>query len=216
MTSKMRLSLPSPAVIVAALALVAALAGTAIAAPEIVTKKVTTQTVKKISTKQAKKQIAQRALSKDVVTRVESDVVPDGGVEGAVAVCDPGETMIGGGASPVGTTPGERVVLVSSGPVDPAEPLTIVPPDGTPLTAWGWVLPQRAGRFGRRRHFAAPRVRGLFPVGSPNVVGRPARRAPAAATPWRTSWSLLRRRSSIPNGAMPRPYPISRSRAAAR
>jgi hypothetical protein len=48
---------PSPAMIVAALALTLALAGTAIAAPDIATRAVTKSKVKKIAKKQAKKQI---------------------------------------------------------------------------------------------------------------------------------------------------------------
>jgi hypothetical protein len=48
---------PSPALIVAALALVVALAGTAIAAPDIATKAVTKSKVKKIAKKQAKKEL---------------------------------------------------------------------------------------------------------------------------------------------------------------
>ena len=146
--SLMSRSRPSPAMIVAALALTVALAGTAVAAPDLATRKVSKSQVKQIAKKQAKKQISKLALSNDVVTRVESDVVPDGGVEGAVAACDPGETMIGGGATPVGTAAGERVVLVASGPVNPAEPLTTVPPDGTPPTAWGGFLRNEPGGGG--------------------------------------------------------------------
>jgi len=52
---------PSPAMIVAALALVVALAGTAIAAPDIATRAVTKSKVKKIAKKQAKKQIRKKA-----------------------------------------------------------------------------------------------------------------------------------------------------------
>jgi hypothetical protein len=52
---------PSPALIVAVLALVVALAGTAMAAPDLATKKVTKSKVKKISKKQANKQIKKKA-----------------------------------------------------------------------------------------------------------------------------------------------------------
>ena len=145
----MKRSRPSPAVIVAALALVVALAGTAVAAPEIVTKTVTKQQVKKIAKKQAQKQVSKLALGNGVITRVESTQVPDGTAGGATATCDPGETMIGGGATPVGTTVGELVILVSSGPVDPAEPLTVLPPDGSPLTTWGGFMRNEAGAVGR-------------------------------------------------------------------
>jgi hypothetical protein len=57
-------SRPSPALIVAALALVVALAGTAVAAPDLATKKVTKAKVKKIAKKQGKKQAKKQIRKK--------------------------------------------------------------------------------------------------------------------------------------------------------
>lgn len=58
---QIRASRPSPAIIVAILALVAALAGSAIAGPHANTSAVTKSKLKKIATKQADKQIDERA-----------------------------------------------------------------------------------------------------------------------------------------------------------
>jgi hypothetical protein len=66
-------SAPSPVMIVAALALVLALAGTAIAAPDIATKKVTKSEVKKIAKKQAKKQIRKKAPGLSVLHADSAD-----------------------------------------------------------------------------------------------------------------------------------------------
>ena len=126
MRAHTKLSLPSPALIVAALALAVALTGTAIAAPEL----------------------ANQIDKKAPVTRVESVSIPDGGRGGALATCDPGETMIGGGATPAGTALGELVTMVASGPVDPESPLTVAPAEGAPLTAWGGFLRNEAGAVG--------------------------------------------------------------------
>ena len=64
---------PSPALIVAALALVVALAGTAIAAPDIATKKVTKSKVKKIAKQQANKQIKKKAPNLAVAVADQAD-----------------------------------------------------------------------------------------------------------------------------------------------
>lgn len=58
---RIRASRPSPAIIVAVLALVAALAGTAVAGPDATTSALSKKKVKKIATKQADKQIDERA-----------------------------------------------------------------------------------------------------------------------------------------------------------
>jgi hypothetical protein len=144
MRAHTKLSLPSPALIVAALALAVALAGTAIAAPDLANHAVSKSQVKRIAKRQAIEQIDKKAP----FTRVESVSIPDGLRGGAVAVCEPGETMIGGGATPAGTALGELVTMVASGPVDPESPLTVAPADGAPLTAWGGFLRNEAGAVG--------------------------------------------------------------------
>jgi len=53
--------IPSPAIVVATIALVAALSGTAIAGPSAITSALTPKKAKKIATKQARKEIAKRA-----------------------------------------------------------------------------------------------------------------------------------------------------------
>ena len=136
--------MPSPAILVAALALVAAVAGTALAAPGASTSKLTKKKVVKI----ADREIAAQALGNDVITRHVSVQVPDGGADGATAECAAGEKMTGGGATPVGSPPGERVVLVASGPVVSGEggiALTVVPAEGSSLSAWGGYMRNEEG-----------------------------------------------------------------------
>lgn len=137
----------SPGLLVAVLALVAALAGTAVAAPGATTSKLNKKKVVRI----ADREIDELALSNDVVTHVESVQVPDGGAEGVSAECVTGERMISGGATPVGTAAGEKVVLVASGPIVPGRPgtgdlpFTVVPADGSSLSAWGGFLRNEEG-----------------------------------------------------------------------
>jgi hypothetical protein len=146
MPSKPRLSLPSPAMIVAVLALVVALAGTAVAAPDLATRAISRVQVIQIAKTQAKNEVAKRALGNRVITRVRLASVPDGEARGQLANCAPGEKMLGGGATAVGTTVGELVALGSSGPVGTGgDPATSVPPDGTRLTAWFAFMRNEAG-----------------------------------------------------------------------
>jgi hypothetical protein len=75
-------SAPSPAMIIAALALVLALAGTAIAAPDIATRAVTKSKVKKIAKKQAKKQIRKKAPGLSVLHADTADTASPTGPAG--------------------------------------------------------------------------------------------------------------------------------------
>jgi hypothetical protein len=65
---------PSPAIIVAALALVAALAGTALAGPQAGTSAINKKKVKKIATKQATKKINELAPGLSVAEAAKADV----------------------------------------------------------------------------------------------------------------------------------------------
>lgn len=79
-------SRPSPALIVAALALTVALAGSAIAAPGLATRAITKSTVKKVAKKQADKVVTKRegalnvnhAKSADTATAADRATVADG------------------------------------------------------------------------------------------------------------------------------------------
>lgn len=114
-----RISRPSPALIVAVVALVAALAGTAIADPGASTSKITKSKVKKIANKQINKRlpwktndIADNAvttgkIANDAVTapklaaintRSVTISVASGTYGEATADCQPGERVISGGA----------------------------------------------------------------------------------------------------------------------
>lgn len=101
---------PSPAIIVAVVALVAALAGTAVAGPGATTSAITKQKVKKIAKKQVNKKFPIEAedigpnaviaskLSK-INTRTTTQTVPPTGFNGAtiVAPCQGTEVLIAGG-----------------------------------------------------------------------------------------------------------------------
>lgn len=68
---------PSPAMIIAALALVLAMAGTAIAGPDAITSAITGSKVKKIAKKQAKKQIKKAAPGLSVAHADTADLATD-------------------------------------------------------------------------------------------------------------------------------------------
>ena len=104
--------------------------------------------MKKIAKKQAKKQVSKLALGNQVVTHVESITIPDGAADGAVATCAPGEVLIGGGVTPVGSGEGELGTVVASGPIDPLQPLFGVPTDGSKLDAWGGFFRNDEGTLG--------------------------------------------------------------------
>ena len=96
---------PSPAIIVAVVALVAAMAGTAIAGPDASTSKLTKSKVKKIANKQAGKQIAAllpigSAELAVINTRTQTQTVPPNGFNGTriTANCQSGERIISGGS----------------------------------------------------------------------------------------------------------------------
>jgi hypothetical protein len=76
MTSWIKASRPSPAMVVAVLALVAALAGTAVAGPDASSSAINKKKVKKIATKQAAKQI-------DAQLPWRTEDIADGAVTGA-------------------------------------------------------------------------------------------------------------------------------------
>jgi hypothetical protein len=89
---RLRHSRPSPALIVAVVALVGALAGSAVA--EQATTSISKQKTKKISRKQADKQIDARLATID--THAESTTVTNNYSE-QTADCDPGEKVLSGG-----------------------------------------------------------------------------------------------------------------------
>jgi hypothetical protein len=129
--------LPSPALIVAVVALVAALAGTAIAGPGASTSKVTKSKVKKITNKQINKRvpwgtadIADNAvttpkIANDAVTGVKLAAIntrsttvniPAAGTPyaEATASCQSGERLLSGGAKIENVALGEFVTVLES------------------------------------------------------------------------------------------------------
>ena len=89
--------------VVAVIALILALAGTAIAGPDAINRALTTSKVKKIAKKQANKVLNQRAgeLTPDLgaITRVEGPTVsiPAGDIGSATATCPSGQGIVSGG-----------------------------------------------------------------------------------------------------------------------
>jgi hypothetical protein len=102
-----RFRMPSPALLVGVLALVAALAGTAIAGPGAVSSKLNKAKVKQVSQKQATKVLNKEEPTLDVASAVslgeleyvQSNVVtvPDTQDGSAIANCPPGKFATGGG-----------------------------------------------------------------------------------------------------------------------
>jgi hypothetical protein len=93
---------PSPAIIVAVVALVAALAGTAIAGPGAESSKITGAKVKKKATKVANQVVDQRlpitsAELGTINTREVSQTVPDSDYFEGTANCQTGEKVLSGG-----------------------------------------------------------------------------------------------------------------------
>ena len=106
---RLNLGRPSPAIIVAVVALVAALAGTAVAGPGAVTSKLSKAKVKLISQKQAKKVLNQEApnltvgaanaLSNLEYVRSTATTVNPGQSGSAIATCPNGKYVTGGGGA---------------------------------------------------------------------------------------------------------------------
>jgi hypothetical protein len=134
-------SRPSPAMIIAALALVVALAGTAIAAPDIATKKVTKSKVKKIAKRQANKQINKRAPGLSVanaetadraslgLVRVASSTAEDSVSPKSVTVSCPGaKKVVGTGYENAGGQPPINVTIkkITTDQLVPSEDLSSV------------------------------------------------------------------------------------------
>jgi hypothetical protein len=135
---RLRSSRPPAGLVVAIIALVAALGGGAVAqvATTASLTKLERKQVRRIATKIANQQITKRAPGGLVITRVNSNPLPDGMQAVVDATCATGERMLGGGASGVaiGTPLGpEPPQLVTSRPLGVGGG---IPPNGTPLTAW--------------------------------------------------------------------------------
>jgi hypothetical protein len=164
---------PSPALIVAVVALVAALAGTAVASDPLATssaKKVTKKKVKKIADRRINKlapglsvanaETAQNAETAEtansvvdgaitapklgtIVSRSSSVALNDGAGNAGNAACQPGEKMVGGGGQIVGPA-NTTSHMVSSRPTTG----TSVPVEGDPLTEWRAAATNPAGGQG--------------------------------------------------------------------
>jgi hypothetical protein len=106
---RLNLGRPSPAIIVAVVALVAALAGTAVAGPGAVTSKLSKAKVKLISQKQAKKVLKQEAPNLTVgaanaltdleYVRSNATTVNPAQSGSAIATCPSGKYVTGGGGA---------------------------------------------------------------------------------------------------------------------
>jgi hypothetical protein len=106
---RLKIGRPSPAIIVAVAALVAALAGTAIADPGASVSKINRAKVKKISQKQARKVITQEAPNLTVgaannltnleYVRSSSTTVAPSANGSAIATCPSGKFVTGGGGA---------------------------------------------------------------------------------------------------------------------
>lgn len=88
---------PSPALVVAVLALVAAVAGTAIAGPGASTSAITKSKVKKIANKQIDKRLPLTGADVDYGIH-KVTVLSGANTAGATATCPDGEIAIGGGS----------------------------------------------------------------------------------------------------------------------
>jgi hypothetical protein len=117
---RLKFGRPSPAILVAVVALVAALAGTAVAGPGAETSKLTKAKVKLVSQKQARKVLKQEAPNLEVgsataltqLEYIQSNVVtvPAGDDGSAIATCPANKYATGGG----GVYPGASGVQVLS------------------------------------------------------------------------------------------------------
>jgi hypothetical protein len=116
---------PSPAIIVAVVALIAALAGTAMAGPGAETSKITKSKVKKIANKQINKQLpwetgdlAQGAVTAPVVGQINTRTlqinVPMNSYGEGTANCQSGEKVISGGVKVNNTGLDEFTPIVES------------------------------------------------------------------------------------------------------
>ncbi len=144
-------SRPSPAMVIAVVALSFALAGTAVAGPDSLTRAVTKSKVKKIAKKQANKAIDQREGSlnvksadtadrlANVTVQKEEFEVLDNTANGALATCPGGQQVISGG---VITGANDSFITNSV----PASALVGDLADGQAFTAWrGFVVNQLGG-----------------------------------------------------------------------
>ena len=99
---RLRHARPSPALLISVVALVAAVAGTAVAADPVANTSVTKKKVKKIAKKQANKAVA-RTLPigfgelAAIDEHTETISVPANSHEGVTASCESGESVISGG-----------------------------------------------------------------------------------------------------------------------
>jgi hypothetical protein len=119
-------SRPSPAILVAVVALVAALAGTAVADPGAVASKITRSKVKTIAERKANKAIKQQAPNLQVGSataltqleyiRTNPVTVPAGANGSAIATCPAGKYATGGGGASQDVTSGGALTEVASHP----------------------------------------------------------------------------------------------------
>jgi hypothetical protein len=153
---------PSPGTVIAIVALIAALTGTAWAA-KIGTKQlakgaVTAKKIKNGAVKNAKladgavteAKVANGAVTDaklgNVIVRSIPVNVPDGGAGGQSIQCNTGEKMLGGGARFVNSGNATDLALISSGPVNTGD--NNAPADGTTLGAWRGAGSNQAGATG--------------------------------------------------------------------
>jgi hypothetical protein len=149
----MKPSRPSPALVIAIVALIAALTGSAyalkIGTKQLKNKSVSTKKLKNGAVNKVKLKNAAVGGAKlgGIIVRNATVDVTDGDVAGQTAVCNPGEKMIGGGARYVSSGASEDLLLVSSGPRKAVDDNS-APDQGGPLVAWRAAGVNEAGATG--------------------------------------------------------------------
>ena len=135
---------PSPGTVIAIIALIVALGGTAYAAKKIGSKQLANGAV---TLKKIKNGAVGGSKLGNVIVRNATVNIADGGVGSAIATCSGTEKMLGGGARFVHSLGATDLQLISSGPQKTATD-DAAPDQGSALTAWRGSGVNQAGGTG--------------------------------------------------------------------